>query len=282
MECQISVMIFTLDEAENLPHCLQSLEWCDDVIVIDSGSSDNTVALSTRAGARIYSHPFAGFGSQRNWALDHAEPKYPWVLILDADERVPMELAGEMNRLVVEMPTIGAARVRRRFYMWGKWLRYSSLYPTWVIRLVHKDRVRYINRGHAETQQVEGSISALENDLIDQNHKGLDHWYIRQEKYAMDDAKYEIEQDARPLQWKELRSDDPLERKMALKRLSWKLPLRGLSYFIYSYFFRQGFRDGHEGFQFCRMRAGYQTMVVRNKRGLKSGRPTNNGHQKQQ
>ncbi len=263
-------MIFTLNESENLPHCLQSLGWCDDIIVIDSGSTDNTIALSAGAGARTCSHAFTGFGSQRNWALDHAEPKYPWVLILDADERVPVELAEEMNRLVIEMPAIGAARVRRRFYMWGKWLRYSSLYPTWVIRLVHKNRVRYINRGHAETQQVEGAVIGLENDLIDQNHKGLDHWTIRQEKYAMDDARYEIEQETSSLQLKELQSDDPLVRKMALKKLSWKLPLRGLIYFAYSYFFRQGFRDGREGFRFCRMRAGYQAMVVRNKRALRA------------
>ena len=76
--------------------------------------------------------------------------------------------------------SIGAYRVKRRFHMWGRWLRYSSLYPTWVVRLVHKDRVRYINRGHAETQTINGEIGELQNDLIDENLKGVDEWFARQ------------------------------------------------------------------------------------------------------
>ena len=92
----ISVMIFTLNEALHLPACLASLSWCDDVIVIDSLSSDETEQIARASGARFFSNPFAGFGAQRNWALDHANPKHRWVLILDADERVTPELAKEM------------------------------------------------------------------------------------------------------------------------------------------------------------------------------------------
>ena len=73
-------------------------------------------------------------------------------------------------------------RVRRRFHMWGRWLRYSSLYPSWVVRLVRKDRVSYVNRGHAETHIVEGRIEELENDLIDENLKGIDEWLERQNR----------------------------------------------------------------------------------------------------
>ncbi len=270
MECRVSVMIFTLNESVNLPHCLKSLGWCNDIIVVDSGSSDDTLTIADSAGARVFTHPFEGFGSQRNWALQHTAPNHSWVLILDADERVSGALAAEINQLVVDMPDMGAARIRRKFFMWGSWLQYSSLYPTWVIRLVHKDRVRYVNRGHAETQRVTGEIIPLENDLIDENHKGIDHWYLRQKKYAMDDAKYEIEQESSSLQPQEIFSGDPLTRQMALKRLSWKLPLRGLSYFVYSYVYRQGFRDGIKGLRFCRMRAGYQQMVARNKRILRT------------
>ena len=265
----VSVMIFTLDEEINLPHCLGSLAWCQDVIVVDSGSADRTVEIASNWGARVFSHAFEGFGKQRNWAIDHTSPRNPWVLILDADERVPVKLADELVALVNSDPDIAAARVRRRFYMWGKWLKHSSLYPTWVVRLVHIDRVRYINRGHAETQEVEGKVVALTNDLLDENHKGLEDWYARQERYALADARYEVDHESGGINWKDLLSADPLVKKMAMKRLSWRMPCRGLIYFLYSYAFRGGFRDGRYGFRFCRMRAAYQSMVVQNKKKVK-------------
>ena len=266
---EISVMIFTLDEETNLPYCLSSLGWCGDVIVVDSGSADRTVEIASDWGARVFRHRFEGFGKQRNWAMDHAAPRNSWVLMLDADERVPDALAEEMTELVNVHPDIAAARVRRRFYMWGKWLRYSSLYPTWVVRLVHIDRVRYVNRGHAETQEVRGNILALENDLLDENHKGLEEWYARQQHYAMADARYEVEQESCGIDWGGLLSSDPLVKKMAMKRLSWRMPCRGLVYFLYSYVLRGGFRDGWHGLRFCRMRAACQSMVVKNKRQIK-------------
>ena len=92
----VSVMIFTLNEALHLPSCLAALTWCDDVIVIDSFSSDETEQISRANGARFFSNHFAGFGVQRNWALDNTAPKYPWILILDADERVQTELAQDL------------------------------------------------------------------------------------------------------------------------------------------------------------------------------------------
>ncbi len=269
-ECWVSVMVFTLNEAVNLPHCLGSLNWCDDVIVIDSGSEDDTVDIALEAGARVFTHTFEGFGSQRNWALDNTLPKHNWVLILDADERVPQALAEEVNQLVCQRPEVAAARLRRRFYMWGRWLRYSSLYPAWVVRLVHCRRVRYKNRGHAETQEVQGEMVALDHDLIDENHKSLDEWYRRQRRYALADARFEVEQETVPFNFTALFSSDPLIRTMAKKRLSWKLPFRASIYFVYSYFLRQGFRDGLYGLRFCMMRAGYQRMVQRNKKDLKA------------
>ena len=137
----VSVMIFTLNEELHLPSCLASLAWCDDVIVVDSFSSDRTGEICQDARVRFFQHPFEGFGSQRNWALETTAPKYDWVLILDADERVTPELVRELAEVLsAPPPTVGAYRLRRRFHLWGRWLRYSSLYPTWVVRIVHKER----------------------------------------------------------------------------------------------------------------------------------------------
>ena len=258
----VSVMIFTLNEEIHLPGCLSNLTWCDDVIVVDSFSKDRTESLALAHGARFYQHEFEGFGSQRNWALEHIEIKHNWLLILDADERVPSKLVEELEEIARNNPSnIGAYRIRRRFYMWGRWLKYSSLYPTWVVRFIHKDRVRYVNRGHAETQKVSGRIGSLPNDLIDENVKGIDEWFDRQNRYSRKDAEYELLMNDSAVRGWNIFSRDPLVRRAFLKRITRHLPARPLIYFLYSFFWRLGFLDGRDGLVFCLMKAMYQQMV---------------------
>ena len=257
-------MIFTLDEEIHLPSCLDALAWCDDVIVVDSFSTDRTEEIARARGARFVQRRFDGFGTQRNWALTEAAPAHAWVLVLDADERVTPELVGELASVLSQpLDGVGAFRLRRRFYMWGRWLRYSSLYPNWVVRLVHRDRVRYVNRGHAETQEVSGEIRALANDLIDENLKGIDEWFERQNRYARKEAEHELAEERRVrFQWTDLASGDPLLRRAALKRLAWRLPARPVLFFLYTYVFRRGFLDGRDGLVFSLMKALYQAMIV--------------------
>ena len=262
----VSVMIFTLNEATHLPSCLDAARWCDDVIIVDSFSTDETESIARSHGARFFQHAFTGFGSQRNWALANTAPKHDWILILDADERITPELAEEMRRVLEDAPpSVGDYRVKRRFHMWGRWLRYSSLYPTWVVRLIHRERVRYVDRGHAETQDVDGEIRELSHDLIDENLKGVDEWFARQNRYSTKEAEHELREEARPWRWKELVAADPLVRRDGLKRLAWRMPLRPVVYFLYSYVVRQGFRDGADGLRFCTMKAIYQAMIVTKK-----------------
>ncbi len=257
----VTVMVFTFNEEVHLPACLASLSWCDDVVVVDSFSTDNSEAICKAANARFFQHEFRGFGSQRNWALDNTEPVNEWILILDADERVPPELADELAQIALYAPAeVGAYRIKRRFYMWGRWLRYSSLYPTWVVRLIRRGRVRYIDRGHAETQTIQGMTCDLNNDLIDENLKGIDEWFARQNRYTTKDALYEVSA-SRPLDWAGIMSRDGLRRRASIKQLASKLPGRPLAYFLYSYVFRLGLLDGRDGLTFCIMKAMYQEMV---------------------
>lgn len=266
----VSVMIFTLNEEVHLPSCLASLAWCDDVLVIDSFSSDRTEAICRERGVRFHQRAFDGFAGQRNWALDHAEPRHSWILVLDADERVPPELARELCDKALASPAgVGAYRVRRRFYMWGRWLRYSSLYPTWVVRFVRKDRVRYVDRGHAETQEVQGDILDLEHDLIDENLKGIGEWFERQNRYSTKDAEYELARESADVDWAGLMSGDGLRRRASLKQLAARLPFRPTLYFLYSYVWRRGFLDGRDGLMFCRMKAVHQRMVESKKHDLR-------------
>ncbi len=258
----VTVMVFTLNEERNLPGCLESISWSDDIIVVDSYSTDSTRTICETRNVRFFQHAFEGFGSQRNWAFAHTSPKHEWILVLDADERVPPELAEEIGRVVSSATEkIAAYRLRRRLFMWGRWLRYSGLYPTWVIRLVRRDRVRYIDRGHAETQVVDGQIRELDADLMDENLKGIDEWFARQNRYSRADADYEIAQAKTPLRLMDLLSGDPLVRRAVLKRVSWRMPIRPAWYFLYTYILRGGFLEGRDGFRFCMMRAMYQAMV---------------------
>jgi glycosyltransferase involved in cell wall biosynthesis len=266
----VSAMVFTLNEEIHLPGCLASLAWCDDVIVVDSGSRDRTAEIARAGGARLFEHPFTGFGDQRNWALENTAPKHPWVLILDADERVPPDLSTELARVCLQAPDDTAAyRVKRRFHMWGRWLQHSSLYPSWVVRLVRLGRVRYVNRGHAETQVVDGATRDLEHDLIDENLKGIDEWFERQNRYSSKDAEHELSLERGAPSWGGLASGDPLVRRAALKSVAIRMPLRPAIYFLYTYVLRGGFLDGRDGFVFCMMRALYQAMVVSKKHDLR-------------
>ena len=262
----VTAMVFTLDEELHMPSCLDSLRWCDDVVVIDSFSRDRTVELARAAGARVLQNRFTGFGDQRNWALTNAAPRHPWVLILDADERVPQQMVEELRETLPAVPEgVAAFRMARRFHFWGRWLRYSSEYPTYVVRLVRCGRVSYVNRGHAETQKVAGEIRTQRSDLIDENLKGLDDWFKRQNRYSSQEAAYELAQERGKLRVLDLVSSDPLARRAALKRFAAGIPGRPVWYFLYSYVLRAGFLDGRDGLVFCLLKAIYQAMVAMKK-----------------
>lgn len=269
----VSVMIFTMNEEVNITRCLDSVTWSEDIIVIDSGSTDRTLEFTARPNVRVYENKFEGFGKQRNWALNNTSPKFTWVLILDADERVTPELADEIRQKTDAADSNTAAfKVRRRFFMWGRWLRFSNLYPTWVVRLIHRNRVRYLNRGHGETQEVDGTILDLKHDLIDENHKGIDAWFERHNLYATQDALLELGQSGSSIGVNKIISSDPLQRRAALKRIIANLPARPVLYFLYSYILRGGFLEGRDGLTFCSMRALYQGMVSVKKYDLKKRR----------
>jgi glycosyltransferase involved in cell wall biosynthesis len=256
----ISAIIFTYNEEVNLPYCLKSLQNCSDIVVVDSFSTDQTCEIARKHGARVYQNRFTGLGDQRMWAINHIHFQNPWALILDADERVTPELWLEMIQQTSLCSSETAAfQLKRRFYWEGEWIRYANLYPSWVVRLIRVGRVKYLNRGHAETQEVEGRILSLKADLIDENHKGLAAWHERQKKYALQEAEYEIASER--VLFSDVWSPDPLKRRAAIKGAARYFPFRGLIYFVYVYFFRLGFLDGVVGFKFCLEKARYQNLI---------------------
>lgn len=258
----ISVLILTLNEEVNLAECLDSCAWCDDVVVFDSHSSDRTREIAALKNARFIQRPFDNYAAQRNAALTEVPFKHPWVLMVDADERVPADLAAEMQRAVADAgQDIVLFRMRRKDYFLGRWLRRSSGYPTWFGRLIRRGRVR-VEREINEEYIPDGKVLHLRAHLLHYPfNKGIAYWYERHNIYSSMEAFAKIRGRNAPLSPKALWSPDPTERRRVLKQLGYRLPLRPVLVFLYLYIIRLGFLDGRAGLAFSRMRASYELLI---------------------
>ncbi len=261
-----SVLILTLNEANNITDCIRSANFSDDIVVFDSHSQDDTVALAQAAGARVHQHEFESYGAQREAARTSVDYKYPWVLALDADERVDTQLAKE---LPTRLPTLGdniaALRLRRKDMFRGKWIRRATLYPSWHLRVYRHARISYSERAVHEYPDVDGDIDQLEGHLIHHNFsKGVAQWWRRHIQYAEMEAK-EIRRAVKsgralpPVS--SLWSDNPVERRRFLKALSYRLPFRPELRYFYMMAARGAVLDGPAGWEYCKMIAEYQRIT---------------------
>ena len=262
----ISVLILTYNEAVNIGPCLESIPWRDDVHVLDSGSSDGTPALAEAAGATVHERPFDDYARQRNFGLGLTF-RHPWVLMLDADERMTPVLAAEIAT-VLKQPDAGSdgglclLRVRRQDMFMGRWIRRASGYPTWFPRLFRVGHVT-VERSVNEAYVTEGSFGHLDGHIVHHPFaKGLDWWIDRHNRYSTMEADVLARERAdQPVRRGELVSADPVQRRAALKRLIYRLPGRPLLMFLGLYLWRRGFLDGRAGFHYCMLRAFYEYMI---------------------
>jgi glycosyltransferase involved in cell wall biosynthesis len=258
----ISVLILTKNEQQDLPGCLASVNWSDDVHVLDSQSTDNTLRISADEGAKVTVRAFDGYASQRNFGLQ-LPFKYSWVLILDADERIPKPLAAEMQSFVTAAPTnVAAARIRRRDIWWGRWLKHAQISPFYV-RLVRVGRVHY-EREINEVLVVDGTIENLQESF---DHypfsKGLDHWIGKHNLYSHMEAKVIASGGVISPSWKTaLFGHDFNERRVHQKAIFYRLPGRPLIKFIYMLLVRGAFLDGKAGIRYATLQAIYEYMIV--------------------
>ena len=260
--CSISVLILTLNEEANLAECLESCSWCDDIVVFDSFSTDRTPEIALLGGVRFFQRRFDNYAAQRNAGMTEVEYKHPWVLMVDADERTPMDLVAESQRRVAgaDDGTV-MFRMRRKDFFLGRWLRRSSGYPTWFGRLVRVGRVR-VEREVNEEYIADGAIAYLEAHLHHYPfNKGIAYWYERHNRYSTMEALAQVQEAQAPWSMKSLMSADPNERRRALKRLAYRLPMRPGLVFLYWYVIRLGFLDGRAGLAFSSMRATYELFI---------------------
>ena len=261
MAC-ISVVILTLNEEMNLAECIDSCAWSDDIVVFDSFSTDRTQEIAAHRGVRFIERRFDNYAAQRNAALTEVQYRHSWVLMVDADERTPNDLAAEMARAVAnaESDTV-MFRMRRKDFFLGRWLRRSSGYPSWFGRLVRLGRVR-VERAVNEEYIADGKIVHLESHLLHYPfNRGIAHWYERHNRYSSMEALAKLAARATPLSMKSLLRADPVDRRRVLKEFVYRLPMRPSIWFFYLYIFRLGFLDGRAGLAFSRMRASYEMMI---------------------
>lgn len=266
----ISVLILTLNEEENLPACLEAVKWSDDIVVFDSFSTDRTVEIARAAGARVIQRRFDNERDHRAAALQ-AGFKHGWVYNPDADEITTPELRDEMLRVANDTSRKEVAyRVRFKNMFMGRWLRHSSLYPTWVMRLFRPEKLsfeRTINLRYV----ADGPEGRLESHFEHHSfNKGLNAWFEKHNRYSWHEAEESLKSLSRgSLNWCDLFAFEPATRRRTLKELSFRLPCRPMLRFLYMFIWKRGFLDGWAGFTYCRLLTIYEYMIVLKMRELR-------------
>ncbi|MEO3407488.1 glycosyltransferase family 2 protein [Mucilaginibacter sp. CAU 1740] len=257
----ISVIILTKNEEADLPKCLNSLSWTDDVHVLDSLSTDDTCEIAMAYGAKVTINPFVSFGKQRNFALENIETKYNWILFLDADEVATPEFAACLLSNVKNADANTAG-----FYCcWkmmleNRWLKNSDNFPKWQLRVVNKGKVTYTDFGHGQKEdEVLGSVGYLKVPYLHYGFsKGWSHWIERHNRYSTLEAIARLD-NIPP--FKNIFSKHGSTRNPALKSWLIKVPGWPILRFIHAYVFNLGFIEGTPGLTYCINLSFYEHMI---------------------
>lgn len=275
----ISILIYTKNEQQDLPDCLQSVSWSDDIHVYDSMSTDDTIPISQQFGAtltqRSYCESNLAFGgneaAHRNWGLQNIPFKYEWVYHIDADERVTPELADAMCKAVSDPKGYAAFRMRRRDYLMDTWLKHVTPSP-FNIRLFRPEHVRY-ERLTNPVSIIDGPIGEIDAHF---DHfpfsKGITHWFDKHNKYSSFEAGQIFKNQKMGANfsiWHAFFSRDRNERRYHQKELYYRLPFRPVVMFVLLYIAKRGFLDGKAGLTFALLRSIYEYMIVLKTREMK-------------
>jgi glycosyltransferase involved in cell wall biosynthesis len=267
-----SIYILTYNEEIEIAECIQSGLASDDIIIVDSFSTDNTIEIASRYPVRIIQHKFESHGKQRTWMLNEIDTKYEWVYILEADERMTPELFQECLELVkVDRETstecdraIGYYVAERVMFM-DKWIRHSTQYPRYQLRLFKKGKVWFDDYGHTEREVYDGRVEFLKQTYPHYTSgKGISRWIDKHNRYSTDEAWETIKQlEKGKVAWYDLvLGKSEVDRRRALKDLSLRLPFRPLVRWIYMYFILGGILDGKAGFAWCTLQAFYEYLIL--------------------
>jgi len=233
---KVSACLITLNEARNIEECLSSVKWADEIVVVDSGSTDGTVELCRRFTDRVLVMDWAGHVAQKNRAVEAASND--WVFCIDADERVTPELAREIKSILSEEPPCAGYTVPRRTWYAGRWIWHGGWYPDRKLRLFDRRRGRFTGMDPHDRVEVKGPVGKLRNDLLHYSYRDIAHHVRQINRYT-----------------------DTMAELKAARGVGVPL-LRMISYppvkFFKMYLFRMGFLDGPQGLILAVLGAVYE------------------------
>jgi glycosyltransferase involved in cell wall biosynthesis len=235
---KISAAIITLNEERNIARAIESLRCCDEIVVVDSGSTDRTVELAAKHGARVIESNWRGYANQKNYASEVCA--HDWILSLDADEALSEALEGEIWQLKKNGPQADAYTMPRLAQYLGRWILHSGWYPDRKVRLFHRAKAEWVGEYVHESVRVNGSVGHLENNLLHYTCNSLSEHLKTMDRYTTLAAEQIIS---------------------ARRRVSWRnLALDPAWTFLKTYLFQRGFLDGPEGLAIAYM-AGIYTFL---------------------
>jgi glycosyltransferase involved in cell wall biosynthesis len=274
----VSILIPIKNEAQNLPRCLGSVSWADEIIVVDSQSTDGSQSIAESVGARVVQFEFSGtWPKKKNWALDNVPFAHPWVFILDADETLPPESEHEIRKIVESGDSDPAGYwINRRFMFMGRWLKHAY-YPNWNLRLFRHELGRYEKLTDSDTASgdnevhehviVKGSTAHLHSEMDHYAFPTVEVFLEKHNRYSNWEARVALDRylhgSAAAIQNRQV----GLRRK--LKQAAQHLPFRPLLRFLYVYIWQRGFLDGMEGYYFARLHAIYELLIIAKTHQLK-------------
>jgi glycosyltransferase involved in cell wall biosynthesis len=251
---RITTIIITLNEERNIRYAIESVRGWTDILIVDSGSTDRTIEIAESMGAKVLHHCFEDYASQRNWALVNDPFSSEWILFLDADEVISIELREEIIKTIANTDCDGFY-LKRQFFFMGRWIKHGGEYPAWFLRLFKKGKGVF-ERSVNEHMKLIGKVGYLANDFADINRNGVGAWVSKHNRYA----NMEAQELMRFKKRKGRKQKDAMarlfgsqaERKRWIREHIWNslLPplIRPLFYFVYCYVIRRGFLDGKAGF----------------------------------
>lgn len=244
---KVSAIIITKNEEEDLARCLESIKWVDEIVLIDSGSTDRTLEIAKNYKARIFVEEWKGYTEQKNSCLDKAE--HEWVLSLDADEELTMEAQKTIQKILKgnEDRYAGYALRRRVLYL-GKWITHGDWYPDYVVRLWKKNSGRFKGGRVHESVEINGPVKHLKCDILHYTYKDLQDQRRRMEKYS------------------KLWAQDRFDRKQPFRTID--LLLRPPARFLRGLILKSGWLDGWRGFLIAWMCAREVSMKYKHLKNL--------------
>ncbi|MGI9534428.1 MAG: glycosyltransferase family 2 protein [Thermodesulfobacteriota bacterium] len=254
MKIKITAIILTYNEELNIENCLKSLKgWIDEIIILDSNSTDSTLDIAESYTKKIFFHDFETHSKQWKWALENLPIKNEWVIGLDSDQSVSEGLKSKLLEVFKEkVKGVDGYYVRRKQIFMGKWIKYGGYYPKYLLKIFNKDKVLIDENELVDHHfYVEGNTEVIEEDIVEDNinERNLSFWFKKHINYAELFANEAINKYRVP-EHRELTGPDKNTKFM--KNIYGSLPLfiRPFLYFICRYFFQLGFLDGTRGFIF--------------------------------